>query len=153
MEGKKDTRRYTAAGAVIVEPGGERVLLLLRPGRPGPKGQPEMRLPKGHVEPGESHRQAALREVHEEAGRLDVEVLADLGYQTVEFDWQDVHHVRQEHYYLMLAQNSASDAQPEKQFEPLWLSWEKALDEVTFDAERQWIRRARSAWERRVERA
>ena len=111
-----------------------------------------MRLPKGHVEPGESHRQAALREVREEAGLVDMEIVADLGYQTVEFDWRDVHHVRREHYYLMIAQSPARRAQAEEQFEPLWLGWEEALDRVTFDAEREWVRRARSAWGIRTER-
>jgi ADP-ribose pyrophosphatase YjhB (NUDIX family) len=111
-----------------------------------------MRLPKGHVEPGESHRQAALREVREEAGLLEVEVLADLGHQTVEFDWRDVHHVRCEHYYLMMARNPTSSGEPEAQFRPRWLRWGEALDEVTFDAEREWIRRARSAWEKHGER-
>jgi 8-oxo-dGTP pyrophosphatase MutT (NUDIX family) len=111
-----------------------------------------MRLPKGHVEPGESHRQAALREVREEAGLVEIEVLADLGYQTVEFGWRGVHHIRREHYFLMIARDPTSRAQGEEQFEPVWLRWEEALDRVTFDAEHEWVRRARSAWGERAER-
>ena len=33
---------------------------------------------------------------------------------------------------------------PEAQFEPLWLPWEVALDRMSFDAEREWLRRAQA---------
>ncbi|MCL7454885.1 MAG: NUDIX domain-containing protein [Anaerolineae bacterium] len=131
-----------------MSPGGEKVLILLRPGRQGPSGRAEMRLPKGHIEPGESHLQAALREVEEEAGLAEIRALASLGHQTVEFDWQGAHHIRQEHYFLMRVLGEVRTGSAESQFEPLWLSWEEALTKVTFEAEREWIRRARSAWER-----
>jgi 8-oxo-dGTP pyrophosphatase MutT (NUDIX family) len=131
-----------------VSPGGEEVLILLRPGRQGPDGRAEMRLPKGHIEPGESHLQAALREVEEEAGLAEIRVLGSLGHQTVEFDWKGAHHIRQEHYFLMHAPGEASTASAEAQFEPRWLSWEEALSKITFEAEREWLRRARSAWAR-----
>ncbi len=36
-------------------------------------------LPKGHIEPGESLEQAALREIHEEAGLANVQVIELLG--------------------------------------------------------------------------
>ena len=47
-------RAYASAGGLVVEAG--RVLVLERPGRR------ELRLPKGHIEPGETPRQAALRD-------------------------------------------------------------------------------------------
>jgi len=49
---------------------GDRVLVLVRASRAGPEGRPEVRLPKGHVEPGESREETARREVGEEAGLL-----------------------------------------------------------------------------------
>ena len=139
-------RAYRSAGGVVTDAAGEQVLTLLRPGRLGPGGQPELRLPKGHIEPGETRQQAALREVAEEAGLLDVEILADLGHQTVEFDWQGHHYVRDESYFLMRPAAGGPVRLPEKQFETLWLGWEEALARVTFAAERQWLRRAREAW-------
>jgi len=63
---------YVAAGGVVIHEG--QVLLLDRPGRG------EVRLPKGHVEPGEEPAEAALREVREEAGYADLAILADLGH-------------------------------------------------------------------------
>lgn len=134
--------KYASAGGVVVDALGQQVLTLQRPKRLGPEGQPEVRLPKGHIEPGESRRQAALREVEEEAGVTGLEILADLGHQTVEFDWKGHHYLRDESYFLMLQAADAVPGRPEKQFETLWLPWEEALARMTFEAEREWLRRA-----------
>ncbi|MCK4316482.1 MAG: NUDIX domain-containing protein, partial [Anaerolineae bacterium] len=72
--------RYIAAGGVVVHDG--RVLVLRR------LNQGEVRLPKGHVEPGESVQEAALRETREESGYAVV-FKADLGTQVVEFDYKE----------------------------------------------------------------
>jgi 8-oxo-dGTP pyrophosphatase MutT (NUDIX family) len=111
----------------------------------GPNGRPEVRLPKGHIEPGESRQQTALREVCEESGLPELEILADLGHRTVEFDWQGKHYVRDESYFLMATSSNAESQDPEKQFERLWLTWESALARLTFEAERDWVRTARQA--------
>ncbi len=140
--------RYSAAGGVVVDATGARILVLRRPGCQGPDGRPEVRLPKGHVEPGEDRRETAWREVREEAGLLDLEILADLGHQTVEFDWRGSHVIRDEHYFLMALPEGAPVTHPEKQFERLWLTWGEAVGQLTFEAEREWVRRAQVAWAR-----
>jgi 8-oxo-dGTP pyrophosphatase MutT (NUDIX family) len=133
---EKDYVRYTAAGGVVVHDG--RVLVLCRPG----KG--EVRLPKGHVEPGEAVQAAALRETREESGYADLVVRADLGTQVVEFDHGRRHVVRDERYFLMaLAGDPDSPVRGEEQFEPVWLTWDQALVALTFDVEQEWVRRAR----------
>jgi len=139
-------RRYAAAGGVVVDSTGQRIVVLVRRGRLGPDGRAEVRLPKGHIEAGESRQDAALREVGEEAGLTGLEILADLGQQTVEFDWRGYHFVRTESYFLMRATPERGANQPEKQFEPKWLTWESALAQLTFEAEREWVRRARVQW-------
>jgi 8-oxo-dGTP pyrophosphatase MutT (NUDIX family) len=139
------TRTYASSGGVVVDPSGERILVLLRPGREGPGGQPEIRLPKGHVEPGESRRETALREVEEETGLNGLAIVADLGHQIVEFDWQKHHYVRDESYFLMTYATGAQPGPGEAQFERLWLTWPQALERLTFEAEREWVRRARVA--------
>jgi 8-oxo-dGTP pyrophosphatase MutT (NUDIX family) len=129
--------RYAAAGGVVVYDG--RVLVLCRPGRD------EVRLPKGHVEPGESMLAAALRETGEESGYVDLVVRADLGIQVVEFDHAGRHVVRTEHYFLMtLMDPPGLPSGGEEQFEPAWLNWEEARRQLTFEAEREWVRRARA---------
>jgi len=119
------------------------VLVLFRPSRG------EVRLPKGHVEEGESHPDAAIREVAEEAGFDDLEIVCDLGFQAVEFvrtdeagkRW-DVR--REEHFYLMVLQSARTRerAPEELKFTPVWLPWDVALVKLTFQAEREWVRRA-----------
>lgn len=130
--------RYTAAGGVVVN--GGTVLILHRPGRD------EVRLPKGHVEPGEALQEAALREVSEESGYTNLEVVADLGHQVVEFDYQGNHAVRDEFYFLMRLRDMrlARREKVEAQFIPAWLSWDQALAQLSFEAEREWVRRAKS---------
>jgi 8-oxo-dGTP pyrophosphatase MutT (NUDIX family) len=131
--------RYQAAGGVVVNE--DRVLVLQRPSRD------EVRLPKGHVEKGESDEDTALREVAEESGYDALDIVADLGHQKVEFDYQGAHVVRDEHYFLMRLQSASQEKRKKKelQFIPDWLGWDEALAELTFEAEQEWVRRAREA--------
>jgi 8-oxo-dGTP pyrophosphatase MutT (NUDIX family) len=115
----------------------ERVLVLRRPRRG------EVRLPKGHVEPGETLQNAALRETCEESGYASLVLLNDLGEQIVEFDYAGKHFVRAEHYYVMALDEEDTLVSGESQFEPEWLTWDEALTELTYEAEREWVRRAR----------
>ena len=133
MEGIK---RYSAAGGVVVHEG--RVLVLRRPSRG------EIRLPKGHVEPGETLSDAALRETCEESGYAGLILGDDLGEQIVEFAHKGRHYVRTERYFVMaLPEKGAQVSNGESQFEPDWLTWDEALAALTFEAEREWLRRAR----------
>jgi 8-oxo-dGTP diphosphatase len=130
--------RYTAAGGVVVRPGQVLVFRRLR--------RDEVRLTKGQLEPGESAREAALRETQEESGYRHLVLKDDLGRQVVEFDYQGRHVIRRERYFWMTlaAENASSEPDPgEKQFDPVWLAWDEALAALTFAAEREWVRRAR----------
>ncbi|HET92270.1 MAG TPA: NUDIX domain-containing protein [Chloroflexi bacterium] len=132
--------RYVAAGGVVVRKSDGRVLVLRRPSRD------EVRLPKGHVDPGETVEAAALREVREESGCDGLLIRADLGAQVVAFDVPVGRRVvRTERYFVMeLADVGESPLAGEKQFEPVWLPWDRALAALTFEAEREWVRRARA---------
>ena len=147
MEASDNVVYYLAAGGVVVHDG--RVLVLLRPSSPsipptGGEEGGEVRLPKGHVEPGEDAQATALREVREESGYDGLVVQADLGEQLVEFDHAGKHVVRTERYFLMaLADPGASPSRGETQFEPEWLTWDEALARLTFEAEREWVCRAK----------
>jgi hypothetical protein len=86
--------------------------------------------------------------VREESGYADLEILADLGLQVVEFNYKNAHVIRDEHYFLMRVRNTRRIERQEKepQFIPDWLSWDDALSELTFKAEREWVRRAGREW-------
>ena len=137
---------YSAAGGVVVDETGTQVLVLVRPARD------EIRLPKGHVEPGEAPLTTAYREVSEESGYTDLELVADLGEQLVVFMLQDRPVQRTEHYYLMRRRSRQESARPAgdaAQFFSVWVSWDEALANLTFEAEREWLRRARQHLELR----
>jgi 8-oxo-dGTP pyrophosphatase MutT (NUDIX family) len=129
--------RYTAAGGVVVH--GGRVLVLRRPSRG------EVRLPKGHVEPGETVEETALREVGEESGYTGLVLGADLGTQEVAFGHKGRRYVRTERYFLMTLAGDAESARSdgETQFEPAWFPWDDALRALSYEAEREWVRRAK----------
>jgi 8-oxo-dGTP pyrophosphatase MutT (NUDIX family) len=149
--GDLPVHRYRSAGGVVADRTGQRVLVLNRPARLGPDGRPEVRLPKGHIREGESREACAQREVAEESGLAELEILADLGERHVEFDWQGQRIMRKECYFLMRLPGPRSVPRRlgESQFEPEWLPWEQALAQLTFEAEREAVRRAWEAWQAR----
>jgi len=136
---REKVERYIAAGGVIVQD--ERILVLRWPSRD------EIRLPKGHVETGETVVETAMREVREESGYTRLKIEADLGSQRVAFDDEGRRVVRTERYFLMRLDEEADrpSGDGEAKFDPVWLTWDEALDVLTFEAERNWVRRARRA--------
>jgi 8-oxo-dGTP pyrophosphatase MutT (NUDIX family) len=133
---------YSAAGGVVIQNG--LMLLLDRPKRR------EVRLPKGHIEPGEAPDVTALRETGEETGLAGLEIVADLGEQVVEFDYQGNHYRRTETYYLMRQVHDQTAARPphdQEQFRPKWTPLAQAPALLTFPAEQEVARRAIAAYE------
>ena len=142
--------RYTAAGGVVVQKdvvphllAAETHLLLLdRPSRA------EVRLPKGHIDPGESAEEAALRETCEETGYRDLRILADLGRRTVEFDYKGARYVREDHYFLMQLLSTRQSARPPadaKQFQVIWAPLEEGSARLTFEIEQRFVQDAVAA--------
>jgi 8-oxo-dGTP pyrophosphatase MutT (NUDIX family) len=130
-------RRYNSAGGVVID--GGRMLLLNRPSRG------EVRLPKGHIDPGETAEMAALRETTEESGYLDLEIVDDLGECVVEFEYDGNRYVRDEQYFLMRLLSTHEverDAKDAEQFEILWEPLESAAEQLTYEAERNVARLA-----------
>jgi len=136
-------KQYQAAGGVVVHEG--RFLLLDRPSRG------EIRLPKGHIERDEAADEAALREVAEESGYCDLEILADLGNQVVEFDYSGAHYVRSEHYFLVALRSDMQIPRNKKdagQFQVIWVPYEQAEQQLTYAAEQAVVHKACEAYRR-----
>ena len=130
---------YDAAGGVVLDEHGA-ILVLYR------SRNNEIRLPKGHVELLED---AAAREIREESGYADLQLITSLGVQVVEFDLpeKNQHVMRQEFYFLFRLgspRQVARDAH-ELQFEPGWLKLDEAVVHLSYETEREFVRRAR-AW-------
>ena len=138
---------YTASGGVLTNAEGTHVLLLIRPERD------EVRLPKGHVEPEETLANAALREVTEEAGYDDIEIITDLGEQLVAFPLDGRVVRRIEHYFLLRTRTLHQTDRPQsdvQQFFTIWVPWDEAPTHLTFEAEKVWIHRAQQAMEKNI---
>lgn len=134
-------RHYRAAGGVVLH--NKTVLVLRRESRD------EWRLPKGHVEAGESDGEAALREVAEESGYDDLRLDGDLGVQHVVFDvflgeGLGQHIDRLEHYFRMRLVSEHRIPRPpeDEKFDPRWVQIEEARSLLTFDTEKEWLERA-----------
>lgn len=124
--------RYASGGGVVIDQ--DKMLLLNRPKRN------EIRLPKGHIEPGETADVTALRETTEETGYMDLEIVADLGQSEVEFDHKGDHYIRTEHYFLMRLLSKRQQKRSktdEEQFKPQWVLLSEVGQVLTFEAERK----------------
>jgi 8-oxo-dGTP pyrophosphatase MutT (NUDIX family) len=146
------TREYCAAGGVLVDDDG-RVLLIERDVPRDGDCRHEVRLPKGHVEPGETDAEAAVREVCEETGYCATEIVLDLGERTTEFIVDDTLVRRREHYYLMRLVDPTpspphfdSGNAEEARYVTRWVAGLlEAEAQLTYDSERTFIARVRTA--------
>lgn len=141
---EKRLRTYQSAGGVVVDSRGH-VLLIERT----INGVHEVRLPKGHIDPGETPEDAARREVCEETGYCDVAIVRDLGWATIAFETHAERVVRDERYYLMgLRSSRCQPPQFQSSQEALYRNrWASGLDEaealLTFEGEKAFVRKAR----------
>ena len=123
------------------------LLLLDRPKRK------EIRLPKGHIEPGETPAVAALREVTEETGLAQLEIVSALGQQIVEFEYKGDRYRRTEHYFLMRKYGDQQAPRPAKDkahFRPFWAPLAEAVNLLTFSAERSVAQKGIAVYEIRA---
>lgn len=130
------TERQHSAGGLVVREG--HVLLIATAG--GRRWQ----LPKGHVEPGESAAQAALREVREETGVLGriLGPLPGIDYSFVEKDGRRVRkHV--DYFLLGYLSGDVADFDRREVDDARWFAWDEALGRLSHLNERRVAERAR----------
>jgi 8-oxo-dGTP diphosphatase len=118
-----------AAGGLVTRPGraGAEVLVVHRP------RYDDWSLPKGKLDPGESHAEAARREVEEESGWQ-----CELGAELPDVRYRDRRgrpkHVR---YWRMTPIRFTSFTPNDEVDEALWLSIPEAATLLSYDADRQ----------------
>jgi 8-oxo-dGTP pyrophosphatase MutT (NUDIX family) len=141
------TKYHKTAGGVVLNGSGQVLTLEREVVREGRQVH-EIRLPKGHIDEGETPEAAGMREVCEESGYCQLEIVADLGTAHSAWDLNGKHHEREERCYLMrLTEELRAAPQPtpgseEALFEPLWLPLADAAERMTYESEREFVRRA-----------
>lgn len=130
-----------SAGGVVVRNG---KLLTITSSRRG-----TVDLPKGTIEPGESIEEAALREVEEETGYRTA-IIDTLGSKTYDFNGRDGKRYRKTVSYFLMEpideDEPIKNLQEGEDFENEWLTFEEALEKVSFIDTRTIIQKAKEVY-------
>lgn len=113
-------KRAISAGGVVVKAG--KLLLIKFYTGTG------VTFPKGHVEKGETYDQAALREVREETGFMDLELVKKLGVVTRPATERDGTQVTKTIHLFLFRITGESRCNAEEEI--VWLSLEEALTQL-----------------------
>lgn len=136
--------------------------ILVRAAAPGPLaclvsiptrgGNASWRLPKGTLEPGETSREAALREVREESG-CQGEIIAELTpieywyTRRDEASGEKIRVRKEVDFYLMRYVAGNVQDHDDEVDEARWFPFAEALQAISYDAERQVLQEAIHSWD------
>ncbi|MDR1999693.1 MAG: NUDIX hydrolase [Frankiaceae bacterium] len=124
----------TSAGGLVVDfSGGAPAAALI--GRLDRRGRLLWSLPKGHVEPGETIEQAAVREVSEETG-IDGQILRPLGSIDYWFVAEGRRIHKTVHHFLMRATGGELSDEDLEVTEVAWVPVAELLDRLVYRDER-----------------
>jgi 8-oxo-dGTP pyrophosphatase MutT (NUDIX family) len=122
----------------------DRQVLVIVPRRRAADGSRVLGLPKGHIDPGETPTQAAVREVREETG-VCAELVRELG-EVRYWYWHDGRPVPKSvvFYLLHYLRGDTADHDDEVE-EARWIPLAQACAELTYEGEREIAQRALGA--------
>lgn len=123
--------REPTAGGIIFrrnkENGGVEILLIQ-------DAKDRWTIPKGHIEPGESAQQTARREIGEEVGLFDIEILGWLGKIHFRYRRLDKLVLMTTQIYLVRAGKDADNIKEEEWMKDArWFSFQDALDAIEYE--------------------
>jgi 8-oxo-dGTP pyrophosphatase MutT (NUDIX family) len=134
--GRRGDEQERSAGGVVVR-GDEAIVIV--PTRRGAQGQRVLALPKGHVDPGETPDQTALREVREETG-VDAQLVEKLG--DVRYFYQrSGKRIFKRVTFSLFAYRGGHDDEVE---EARWMPLAEAIEALSYEGEREMAERALS---------
>jgi 8-oxo-dGTP pyrophosphatase MutT (NUDIX family) len=146
-----ETRAETCAGGIVFRRAGDRIEVALAEERDRLTGADNTRLAKGHVEPGETPEETAVREVREEIG-VAAKIVAPLGTVNYTYVEDGIAVAKEVHFFLMEIASGKPFPLDGEMERMVWCPIDHALARLTFETERRIAERARSALESRPDR-
>jgi 8-oxo-dGTP pyrophosphatase MutT (NUDIX family) len=139
--GRRGDEQERSAGGVVLR--GDEVIVIV-PTRRGAQGQRVLALPKGHVDPGETPDQTALREVREETG-VEAELVQKLGDVRYFYQRGGKRIFKRVTFYLFAYRDGSLDDHDDEVEEARWMPLAEAVEALSYDGEREIAERALSA--------
>lgn len=131
-------REFSAGGIIFNQHG--QVLLICNAAMRDPN-KAYWGFPKGHLENGESSKDAALREVKEETG-LDVEIIDKVGEDRYVFSKDGEKIFKVATFFLMQTQDTNIVIQEQELLDAKWFDPEEALKIISFSSGRNLLKKA-----------
>lgn len=138
MSRKRRGPHERSAGGVVLDSGNVCVIV---PTRRTANGKRALALPKGHIDPGESVEQTATREVREETG-LEVELVRELGEVRYWYRRDGKSIDKSVTFFEFRAVGGDFADHDDEVEEVRWMPVRDALGKLTFDGERDMLRKA-----------
>lgn len=131
--------QYSAGGVIFKD----NLVLIIRNYKPE-RSVDYWGFPKGHIEPGESETEAAIREVKEETG-VEVKVIQKIADKEYSAGFNDNNEeIRKKvSYYVMEYISGEVKPQEDELSEAAWISLEEATQKLTFDNDKQILQKAK----------
>lgn len=138
---RRGDEQERSAGGVVVR--GDEVIVIV-PTRRGAQGQKVLALPKGHVDPGETPKQAAAREVREETG-VEAELAEKLGEVTYFYQRDGKRIFKRVAFFLFAYERGSLEDHDDEVEVARWMPLEEAAQALSYEGEREMAVRALSA--------
>lgn len=137
------SRDEVSAGGVVYREGADGPEVLICKA----SGYHKWVLPKGLIDPGETHEQTALREVREEVG-VEAEIVTPLGEpEKYVYTARGMRVFKTVYYYLMRYVSGSKDDHDYEVEDVRWVSFDEAIEMMGFEGGREMLRRARAAFD------
>jgi 8-oxo-dGTP pyrophosphatase MutT (NUDIX family) len=133
-------QREVSAGGVVYRRDGDDIEVVLASRRTR-RGDLAWGLAKGGIEPGESHEDAAVREVLEETGYIAV-IEASLGDTRYFYVWEEARIRKTVHFFLMRCTGGDPANRDDEMEEVRWFPLDRALKRAAYRGEREVLGRA-----------
>jgi 8-oxo-dGTP pyrophosphatase MutT (NUDIX family) len=138
--GKGPVHKEVSAGGVVYRRADDGIEIVLASRRTR-RGELAWGLAKGGIEEGESHEEAAVREVQEETG-LTAEIEASLGETKYFYVWEETRIRKTVHFFLMRHTGGDPADHDDEMEEIRWFPLERAMKRAAYRGEREVIGRA-----------